>query len=106
MNRLGLFAASLALAFAAIPASAQDKFPSKTVKIVVPYAPGGGTDITSRRGEQLRNILGQSFVVENKPGAIGILGIEEMVGRSRTATRSSSPTRRPTRSRRCCSEDV
>jgi len=79
MKRLGLVAASLALAFAAIPASAQDKYPSKTVKIVVPYAPGGATDITSRLfGEQLKNILGQSFVVENKPGAFGILGIEEM----------------------------
>jgi tripartite-type tricarboxylate transporter receptor subunit TctC len=79
MTRLGLAAATLALAFAAIPASAQDKYPSKTVKIVVPYAPGGATDITSRLfGEQLKNILGQSFVVENKPGAFGILGIEEM----------------------------
>ena len=79
MKRLGLVAASLVLAFAAIPASAQDKYPSKTVKIVVPYAPGGATDITSRLfGEQLKNILGQSFVVENKPGAFGILGIEEM----------------------------
>jgi len=79
MKRLGLVAASLALAFAAIPASAQDKYPSRTVKIVVPYAPGGATDITSRLfGEQLKNILGQSFVVENKPGAFGILGIEEM----------------------------
>jgi tripartite-type tricarboxylate transporter receptor subunit TctC len=79
MKRLGLVAASLALAFVAIPVSAQDKYPSRTVKIVVPYAPGGATDITSRLfGEQLKNILGQSFVVENKPGAFGILGIEEM----------------------------
>ena len=60
-------------------AVAQDKYPSKPVKIVVPYAPGGATDITSRLfGEQLKNILGQSFVVENKSGAFGILGIEEM----------------------------
>ena len=49
------------------------------MKIVVPYAPGGATDITSRLfGEQLKTILGQSFVVENKPGAFGIVGIEEM----------------------------
>lgn len=66
------------LAFA-MPAVAQDKYPSKPVKIVVPYAPGGATDITSRLfGEQLKNILGQQFVVENKAGAFGILGIEEM----------------------------
>jgi len=61
------------------PATAQDKYPSKPVKIVVPYAPGGATDITSRLfGEQFKNQLGQSFVVENKAGAFGIIGIEEM----------------------------
>jgi tripartite-type tricarboxylate transporter receptor subunit TctC len=60
-------------------AGAQDKYPSKPVKIIVPYAPGGATDITSRLfGEQLKNILGQQFVVESKPGAGGILAIEEM----------------------------
>ena len=41
--------------------------------------PGGGTDITARLfGDQMKNILGQQFVVENKPGAFGILAIEEM----------------------------
>ena len=60
-------------------ATAQDKYPSKPVKVVVPYAPGGATDITARIfGEHLKNALGQPFVVENKPGAFGILGIEEM----------------------------
>jgi tripartite-type tricarboxylate transporter receptor subunit TctC len=45
----------------------------------VPYAPGGATDIVARIvGEQMRVVLGQSFVVENKPGAFGILAIEEM----------------------------
>jgi tripartite-type tricarboxylate transporter receptor subunit TctC len=69
------------LGVAAIPvaAGAQDKYPSKPVKIVVPYAPGGATDITSRLfGEQLRQILGQQFVVESKPGAFGIIATEEM----------------------------
>src|SRR5436309_4130838 len=60
-------------------ALAQDKYPSKTVKIIVPYAPGGGTDITARLfGDHMKNSLGQQFVVENKPGAFGILAIEEM----------------------------
>ena len=70
--------AALALA-AGGTAWAQDKYPSKPIKIVVPYAPGGATDITSRLfGDQFKNILGQQVVVENKPGAFGILAIEEM----------------------------
>ena len=78
MKRVGLF---LVLACLALPgaATAQDKYPSKPVKILVPYAPGGATDITSRLfGDQFRQILGQQFVVESKPGAFGILAIEEM----------------------------
>jgi tripartite-type tricarboxylate transporter receptor subunit TctC len=78
----------LSLAFGAVtviapvftPALAQDKYPSKPVKIVVPYAPGGATDIVARiLGDQLRQILGQSFIVENKPGANGIVAINELV---------------------------
>jgi tripartite-type tricarboxylate transporter receptor subunit TctC len=79
MKRLGIVLSALCLAIAVAPAGAQDKYPSKPVKILVPYAPGGATDIVSRvLGEQLRNQLGQSFVTENKPGAFGILAIEEM----------------------------
>src|SRR6185436_11545378 len=71
-----LSAATLAIGGAAV---AQDKYPSKPVRIIVPYAPGGATDITARLfGEQLKSILGQNFVVESKPGAFGILAIEEM----------------------------
>ena len=52
MKRFGLLVAALCLV--AGPAVAQDKYPSKPVKIVVPYAPGGATDITSRVfGDQL-----------------------------------------------------
>jgi tripartite-type tricarboxylate transporter receptor subunit TctC len=69
----------LCISFAAGAVHAQDKWPTKPVKILVPYAPGGATDIVARiLGEQLRQILGQSFVVENKPGAFGILAVEEM----------------------------
>jgi tripartite-type tricarboxylate transporter receptor subunit TctC len=71
--------AAAGLAFALAQAGAQDKFPSKPVKILVPYAPGGATDIVARIvAEPMRQSLGQSFVVENKPGAFGILAIEEM----------------------------
>jgi len=80
MKRLTLALLSvLGLIVGTMTAGAQDKYPSKPVKIIVPYSPGGATDITSRLfGEQLKNILGQQFVVENKPGAFGILAIEEM----------------------------
>lgn len=79
MKRLSLIAAALALAFGGAAANAQDKYPSKPVKILVPYAPGGATDIITRlMAEQMRQSLGQSFVVENKSGAFGIPAIEEM----------------------------
>src|SRR5437762_10234635 len=82
MKRLTLLISALVLSVGGAPfapVSAQDKYPSKPVKIIVPYAPGGGTDITARLfGDQMKNSLGQQFVVENKPGAFGILAIEEM----------------------------
>jgi len=80
MRRIGVtLLAAAGLAFALAQAAAQDKFPSKPVKILVPYAPGGATDIVARIvAEPIRQSLGQSFVVENKPGAFGILAIEEM----------------------------
>jgi tripartite-type tricarboxylate transporter receptor subunit TctC len=80
MNRLGLTLALMCLAFGTAATSAQDTYPAKPVKIIVPYAPGGATDIVARIvGEQLRQTLGQSFVVENKPGANGIVAINELV---------------------------
>src|SRR5262244_2765047 len=80
MRRIGVtLLAATGLAIALAQAAAQDKFPSRPVKILVPYAPGGATDIVARIvAEPVRQSLGQSFVVENKPGAFGILAIEEM----------------------------
>jgi tripartite-type tricarboxylate transporter receptor subunit TctC len=80
MRRIGVtLLAAAGVALALVQAGAQDKFPSKPVKILVPYAPGGATDIVARIvAEPIRQSLGQSFVVENKPGAFGILAIEEM----------------------------
>src|SRR5215211_1424569 len=80
MKRFGLIVASmLVLAAPATEARAQDKFPSKPVKVMVPYGPGSATDIVIRIvGEHIRPILGQPFVIENKPGAFGIIAVEEM----------------------------
>src|SRR5882724_12070543 len=81
MRRIGVtLLAAAGLAFGCGEAQAQDKYPTKPVKILVPYAPGGATDIVARIvAEPIRQSLGQSFVVENKPGAFGIIAIEEMV---------------------------
>lgn len=70
---LGLLATACVLAVT--PAMAQD-FPRKQpIKIVVPVPPGGGTDILARvTAEFLQRRLGQSVVVENRPGASGVIG--------------------------------
>ena len=69
-----------ALALSAGPATAQDKYPSRPVKVIVPYAPGGATDIVARIvGDEFQKVTGHSFVVLNKPGAFGMLAIDEMV---------------------------
>jgi tripartite-type tricarboxylate transporter receptor subunit TctC len=66
------------LAILATQALAQT-YPAKPVRIIVPYAPGGLTDVVARLySEQLRQRFGRSVFVENKPGASGIIAIEEM----------------------------
>jgi len=63
----------------ATQAPAQSQFPNKPIRVVVPYAPGGLTDVVARLfAEQVRKILNNPVFVENKPGASGILAIEEM----------------------------
>jgi tripartite-type tricarboxylate transporter receptor subunit TctC len=80
MTRLAMLVLSaLCLAVTAAPAPAQQKYPTKPVKIIVPYGPGGATDIVARiLADQLGKNLGQSFYVENKPGAFGIIAVEDM----------------------------
>lgn len=75
MGRLAL-AAVVGVLGVAMPASAQD-YPSRPIRIVVPYAPGGGTDTVARMmAERLAVSLKQSVVVENKAGASANIGAE------------------------------
>ena len=69
--------ASAALAFSASAAIAQEQYPLRPVRVVVAFAPGGGTDIVARSlATRLSARFGQQFVVDNRPGGGGITGIE------------------------------
>jgi tripartite-type tricarboxylate transporter receptor subunit TctC len=64
-----------AMVFVAGSARADD-YPSRPVQMIVPYPPGASTDITARiMAEQMSEILGRPFVVENRPGADGVVGM-------------------------------
>jgi tripartite-type tricarboxylate transporter receptor subunit TctC len=77
MHRLGLLAAALvAAAWVQGSALGQD-FPTRPVRIIVPYAPGGGTDITSRIvQERTVALLGQPLIIENRAGAGTLIGTQ------------------------------
>jgi tripartite-type tricarboxylate transporter receptor subunit TctC len=69
--------ASLVLAAAAGPAHAQTAYPSKTIRIVVPFAPAGGTDIFARGlAQRFAESMGRQVLVDNRPGGNAIIGTE------------------------------
>ena len=82
MRRRELLGAGLAgagAAMMAMPTQAQN-FPSKPVRWIVPFAPGGNYDVTSRIvGEVMARRLGQTVLVDNRPGAGGVVGLEATV---------------------------
>ena len=70
---LGLVAAGILAALA--PAAAQN-YPTKPIRFVIPYAPGGVADIAARVvGQKLSEVLGQQILVENRPGGNGFIGV-------------------------------
>src|SRR3954465_2676595 len=73
MLKQGLFALALALAGSALAQT----FPSKPIRVIVPFPPGGGTDIVARTvTPKMAAILGQPFIIENRAGAGGNIGTE------------------------------
>ena len=78
-TRRQILTAALATPFIARTAFAQGKYPERPIKIIVPFPPGGGVDLTARlMMEPLSKELGQTIVIENKGGAGGIIGVEAM----------------------------
>jgi tripartite-type tricarboxylate transporter receptor subunit TctC len=72
-----LAAAVAAISFAQVAVAA---YPEKPVRIVVAYAPGGAVDVVARRlAQKLTEQTGQTFIVENKPGATGLIGTQQVV---------------------------
>jgi tripartite-type tricarboxylate transporter receptor subunit TctC len=79
-TRRALMAGGAALI--AAPAVRAQTFPSKPIKIVVPYSPGGGADTTARLvAPKLQEALGETVVIDNRPGAGGMIG-DEVVAKS------------------------
>ncbi|WP_434644449.1 Bug family tripartite tricarboxylate transporter substrate binding protein [Achromobacter piechaudii] len=78
MKPLSMIAALAASVLFTLPAVAADSYPSKPVRIIVPYQAGQGTDVAARYlGDYLARALGQPFIIENRPGAGGNIGASE-----------------------------
>jgi tripartite-type tricarboxylate transporter receptor subunit TctC len=80
MGRFIVALSALLVAAVAVAASAHaETFPSRSIRIIVPYAPGGSIDLTARViAKNLQDRVGQSVIVENKPGANAAIGIDDL----------------------------
>ncbi|MBN9085532.1 MAG: tripartite tricarboxylate transporter substrate binding protein [Reyranella sp.] len=79
MKRRDLLVASLGTLAAPSIVRAQAKYPEKTIRLVVPFAPAGPTDIIGRKvAEKMTGLLGQTMIVDNKAGAAGSIGAVEV----------------------------
>ena len=76
LNRRMILAATLALAAAGLTTGAEAAYPDRPITMIVPFAPGGGSDLCGRIvANYLPEVIGQSVVVENRPGAGANIGI-------------------------------
>ena len=74
-----LFLLATALFAHAVPSYAQSSYPNKPIKLFVGFPPGGGVDFTARLiAPHLAEALGQQVVIENKPGAAGVIALNEL----------------------------
>ena len=91
-------ALTLLSALLAGSAAAQERpeaFPSRAIKIVVPFPAGGPSDVLARMiGQKMTEHWGQPVVVENRPGANTVLGAQQVAKAPPTATRCSWPSTR------------
>lgn len=79
MKRRHLLAAGLGAIAAPAVVRAQAKYPEKTIRLVVPFAPAGPTDIIGRKvSEKMTGLVGQTMIVDNKAGAAGSIGAVEV----------------------------
>jgi tripartite-type tricarboxylate transporter receptor subunit TctC len=95
-------AGALLLAFGSVAAQAQAAYPNKPIKVIVPFPPGGGTDVVTRLlVDKIRESTGWTFVVDNKAGAGGNIGLDSVakskpdgftIGMGQTANLAINPT--------------
>ena len=78
-SRLAKFATALLLVAAAAPAVQAQDFPNRPIRMVIAFPPGGPTDFVGRLiADKLKDILGQTVIIENKPGANGAIGADSV----------------------------
>lgn len=79
LTRRTLLTATAGLAASSAWAQGAPDFPSKPIRIILPFTPGGTTDVLARAiGQKLHGYRGQPMLVDNRPGAAGWLGISQM----------------------------